>query len=253
MIRLMLLLALLTAPSQAAELKIATWNLEWLTLRTQGDPALPENVEPKRPADLDGLRRYALLLDADVVALQEVDGPEVAARVFPPDRYALYLTRDDVIQRVGFAVRHGIAVERNPDLVGLDIYPRRPAPSSQRRGHHFDAARRRAPAAERPPENRLPQRPPLEHKAGVRDAAHAGAGAAGLDRATPGGVHALRAAGGPQPPHGWPGRDVDRAQRHGPPAACDGGAWHPVLGRQQLQSTTSSPAALPAPGCSPIR
>ncbi len=123
MIRLIALLALLAAPLHAAELKIATWNLEWLTLRAQGDPALPENVEPKGAADLDNLRRYALALDADVVALQEVDGPEVVARVFPPDRYAIYLTRDDVIQRVGFAVRLGIPVERNADLVGLDVHP----------------------------------------------------------------------------------------------------------------------------------
>ena len=123
MTRILLLLALLAGPLHAAELKIATWNLEWLTLRAQGDPALPENVEPKRSEDLDGLRRYALLLDADVVAFQEVDGLDAAARVFPPDRYALFMTNDAVVQRVGFAVRRGIAVQRNPDLVALDLYP----------------------------------------------------------------------------------------------------------------------------------
>ena len=60
-------------------------------------------------------------LDADVVAFQEVDGPAAAVRVFPPDRYQLVLTDDDVVQRVGFAVRRGIAFERNPDLVALDV------------------------------------------------------------------------------------------------------------------------------------
>jgi endonuclease/exonuclease/phosphatase family metal-dependent hydrolase len=114
---------LLAAPVAAAELKLATWNLEWLTLRPQGDPALPENVVPKRAEDRALLRRYALTLDADVVALQEVDGPEAAAEIFPPDRYALFLTHDSVVQRVGFAVRRGIPVQQNPDLVGLDVYP----------------------------------------------------------------------------------------------------------------------------------
>ncbi|MBC7800681.1 MAG: endonuclease/exonuclease/phosphatase family protein [Gemmatimonadaceae bacterium] len=122
MIRLLVLL-LLSSGAAAGELKVATWNLEWLTERAAGDPALPENVRPKAPEDIDALRRYAVMLDADVVAFQEVDGPEVAARVFPPDRYTVMTTRDTVVQRVGFAVRRGIPVVRNPDLVGLDVVP----------------------------------------------------------------------------------------------------------------------------------
>ena len=43
-----------------------------------------------------------------------------AAQVFPPDRYALFMTHDDVVQRVGFAVRRGLAVRQNPDLAALD-------------------------------------------------------------------------------------------------------------------------------------
>lgn len=123
MIRLLMALLLLTGGAQAAELRVATWNLEWLTARQPGDPALPEDVRPKRSEDIDALRRYALTLDADVVAFQEVDGPEIAARVFPADRYFIIMTADDVVQRVGFAVRRGIPVHRNPDLVGLDVSP----------------------------------------------------------------------------------------------------------------------------------
>lgn len=123
MIRLLAMLLLLTGAAQAAELRVATWNLEWLTSRQPGDPALPENVRPKRPEDVDALRRYALTLDADVIAFQEVDGPEIAARVFPVDRYVVVTTADDVVQRVGFAVRRGIPMHRNPDLVGLDVMP----------------------------------------------------------------------------------------------------------------------------------
>ena len=132
MIRLLVFLLLLAAgpalllpagPAAAGELKVSTWNLEWLTLRTAGDPALPENVVPKKPADLALLRSYALLLDADVVAFQEVDGPDAAARVFPRDRYTIVTTADGVVQRVGFAIRKGIAFEQHPDLVALDPFP----------------------------------------------------------------------------------------------------------------------------------
>ena len=120
-IRLALALLLLAAPASAAELKLATWNLEWLTLRPAGDPALPDNVRPKSADAHAALQRYARQLDADVVAFQEVDGAAAAARVFPPDRYQLVLTGDEVVQRVGFAVRHGLTFERNPDLVALDV------------------------------------------------------------------------------------------------------------------------------------
>ncbi len=114
---------LLCRTAGAEDLKVATWNLEWLTARTAGDPALPQDVQPKTAPDWAVLREYASKLNADVVALQEVDGPAVAAAVFPPDRYALFFTDDDVVQRVGVAVRRGIPVQRNPDLVGLDLYP----------------------------------------------------------------------------------------------------------------------------------
>ena len=123
MTRLLIALLLLTGAAQAAELRVATWNLEWLTARRAGDPALPENVQPKRPENIDALRRYALTLDADVIAFQEVDGPDMAAQVFPAERYMVVTTADDVVQRVGFAVRRGLSVRRNPDLAGLDVVP----------------------------------------------------------------------------------------------------------------------------------
>ncbi len=126
--RALAFLALLLAcsPAAAHDLKVATWNIEWATLRPAGDPSLPDDVRPKTEGDLALLRGYADRLDADVVAMQEVDGPEVAARIFPPDRYALFLIDEDVVQRVGLAVRRGIAVTRNPDLAALDLYPDAP-------------------------------------------------------------------------------------------------------------------------------
>ena len=123
---LFLVFLLLASPAGAAELKVATWNLEWLTRRPAGDPALPPDVTPKGAEDMPLLRRYATALDADVVALQEVDGPEAAALVFSADRWELFFTNDAVVQRVGFAVRRGLVVERNADLVALDPDPRAP-------------------------------------------------------------------------------------------------------------------------------
>jgi endonuclease/exonuclease/phosphatase family metal-dependent hydrolase len=119
----LVLILSLVWPTWAADLKVATWNLEWLTGRAAGDPILPGDVQPKTADDRAVLRGYAKSLDADVVALQEVDGPAIAATVFPPDRYTLYFTRDDVVQRVGVAVRNGIRVQQNADLTGLDVIP----------------------------------------------------------------------------------------------------------------------------------
>ena len=118
---LALLAMLLAGPAAAAELKLATWNLDWLTLRPAGDPTLPADVRPKQTADLARLRGYAAALAADVVALQEVDGAAAAETVFPPAQYNLHLTADRVVQRVGFAVRRGLAFTANPDLTALEL------------------------------------------------------------------------------------------------------------------------------------
>ena len=113
----------MAVPLQARDLKVATWNLEWLTARVAGDPELPADVTPKTAPDWAVLRQYATQLNADVVALQEVDGPAIAATLFPPDRYRLFFTHDQVVQRVGFAVKLGIPAHQNPDLTALDLYP----------------------------------------------------------------------------------------------------------------------------------
>ncbi|MBV9736347.1 MAG: endonuclease/exonuclease/phosphatase family protein [Acidisphaera sp.] len=122
--RLLLAFALLLPGAAVArELKLATWNIEWFTLRPTGDPALPHDVTGRQPDDVARLRRYADALDADVVALEEVDGPTAAARLFPPDRYALHFTGDAVVQRTGLAIRRGLTFTANPDLTALDVYP----------------------------------------------------------------------------------------------------------------------------------
>ncbi|AQS84836.1 endonuclease [Acetobacter aceti] len=104
-------------------LRITTWNMSWLTARPASDPALPEDIYHRSPDDVRRLTDYARRVDADIVGFQEVDGPEIAARVFPPTRYHVYMTSDPVVQRVGVAVRNSLAVERHPDLTDLNVYP----------------------------------------------------------------------------------------------------------------------------------
>jgi len=107
--------------ASAAELKLATWNLEWLTTRERN---LPQDVRPKRPEDVDLLQHYAADLNADVIGIQEVDGAAIAARVFLSDQYSIHMSHDHVVQRVGIVVRRGIHYDVNPDLTDLDVDPR---------------------------------------------------------------------------------------------------------------------------------
>lgn len=123
MLRALLALLLLAAPAAAAELKLATWNLAWLTTRPAGDPDLPRDVQRRSPEDLARLRAYADRLAADVVAIQEVDGPEAAALVLDPARWQFFFPRERDVQRAGVAVRRGLPAEQNEDLAALDLHP----------------------------------------------------------------------------------------------------------------------------------
>jgi endonuclease/exonuclease/phosphatase family metal-dependent hydrolase len=110
---------LLSQPVLATELKVATWNLDWLTTRAAGDPGLPADVKPRSEDDFGRLAQYAQEMNADVVAIEEVDGFSAASKVFPRDRYSIHMTRDHVMQRVGIAVRRGLHYDINPDVTAL--------------------------------------------------------------------------------------------------------------------------------------
>jgi endonuclease/exonuclease/phosphatase family metal-dependent hydrolase len=115
---LILLAILLPLPGWSEELKIATWNLDWLTTRAAGD-FLPPDVIPRSDEDFARLAAYAQQLNADVVAIEEVDGTSAAAKVFPHDRYSIHMTHDRIVQRVGIAVRRGLHYDINPDVTAL--------------------------------------------------------------------------------------------------------------------------------------
>jgi endonuclease/exonuclease/phosphatase family metal-dependent hydrolase len=116
---LFLLTVLLPLPALSAELKIATWNLNWLTTRPAGDRGLPSDVTPRVEEDFTRLALYARELNADVIAIQEVDGFPAATKLFPRDLYSVHMTGDHVMQRVGIVVRRGIKYEMNPDVTAL--------------------------------------------------------------------------------------------------------------------------------------
>jgi endonuclease/exonuclease/phosphatase family metal-dependent hydrolase len=95
---LLLIFIALSLSNQAETLKIATWNIAWL-----GSHEYNERL----PADYDELARYAKILDADVIALQEVESPKWAKKVFG-DEYEYYFSTKDWVQRVGYAVKKSL-------------------------------------------------------------------------------------------------------------------------------------------------
>ncbi|MFZ9479019.1 MAG: endonuclease/exonuclease/phosphatase family protein [Steroidobacteraceae bacterium] len=125
-----------TAPDR---LRIATWNLEWLIapeeFRALARDCIPRDASPgprrrtlpcdaaarleRSTADFRALERYARLLDADVVALQEVDGERAARLVFPDHEFCF--TQREGVQNNGFALRRGLAHRCGEDWSSLSL------------------------------------------------------------------------------------------------------------------------------------
>ena len=102
-------------PSTAAPFTIATWNIEHLRKSNLDGPNQRNNADFKR------LKQYAKTLDADIVALQEVEGPAAAGRVFPSSTHNYFFTDQQGPMRTGFAVKKHINVLQNPDYQELKI------------------------------------------------------------------------------------------------------------------------------------
>jgi len=101
------------AGSGPAQLRIATWNIRWLNAENN------KGMVKRRGLDYKRLRRYARQLDADVIALQEIDGPEAAARIFDPTVYAFHFPRERQVQGTGFAYRRSLPVQIHPEVKAL--------------------------------------------------------------------------------------------------------------------------------------
>ena len=122
-----------------SRVRIASWNIEYLvtpathlalrgTCAEQGgmvggdDRTLPCAItrHPLRtPEDYASLRSYATQLKGDIVALQEVDGPEAAAQVFPG--YDFCFSTRAHMQKNGFAIRRGLPYRCEPEYEPLSL------------------------------------------------------------------------------------------------------------------------------------
>ena len=116
------------AEVRAKEIRIATWNIAWLSNTPLPDRAAVARCEQERKAQPDASLRspacqgnvfrmggaygalsvYARLLDADVVALQEIEGEEALRRVFDERQYVFRVADSPGRQRTAFAVRRAI-------------------------------------------------------------------------------------------------------------------------------------------------
>jgi endonuclease/exonuclease/phosphatase family protein len=127
------------AAFSAERLTLATWNLEWMMTPEVFDGLAAHCFAPDRRAggneraipcdlvkrgrwsedDLERIRRFAAKLPADVIALQETDGAEVARKIFP-DR-AFCFTQRRHVQNVGLAIRPGLRFRCNRDFRALGL------------------------------------------------------------------------------------------------------------------------------------
>ena len=89
------ILTTLSTATFAETLKVASWNIAWLG---------SHEYNQRKDTDYQKLARYARELDADVIALQEVESAKWAKKVFG-DEYDYFFTTKDWVQRVGVAVR----------------------------------------------------------------------------------------------------------------------------------------------------
>ena len=115
---------LLSAAAQAGgELTVATWNIAWL-----GDGIEDEKLKGNTPSDrylrdaddYARLRAYAESLKADIVALQEIENLDAAKKVFPGNKWNIYIssrkTNPKWAQKTAVAVRNGLRAEKRDDV-----------------------------------------------------------------------------------------------------------------------------------------
>lgn len=109
-----LLAVTLASTAALADLKVATWNIYWL-----GDGKGQEKSE-RGVNDYARLSRYAVRLNADIVAVQEVENAEALAKVFPSSRYVYEMANQRGQQLTGFAIKRGVSYRRLDDVTALN-------------------------------------------------------------------------------------------------------------------------------------
>ena len=110
-------------------IKLAAWNMEHLA-ETNGS-----GCRPRTDTDYAAMRAYVADLNADVIAIQEVESKAAAERVFDSALYTVVMEerigtdrggfcrgREGLTinaQRTGFAIRKGLPFDRQPDLTDI--------------------------------------------------------------------------------------------------------------------------------------
>jgi len=139
-------LALLVAGAGAVDVAgaddrvaIGSWNMEWMMTPATFDSLasgcagpgrrvggsernIPCNLVPASrwsEADLERIRAFAATLPFDVIALQETDGVDAAARIFPDREFCF--TKRLHVQNVGFAIRRGVPYRCHRDYRALGL------------------------------------------------------------------------------------------------------------------------------------
>ncbi len=123
----------------AGRLRLATWNIEYLiepatfaALRDScvqfggrvpgSERKIPCSIVPRldrMPEDFAAIARYIRQLDADVLAVEEVDGPGAASLIL--SGYDYCFTARANVQKNGFAIRRGIPFRCEPDYLPLSL------------------------------------------------------------------------------------------------------------------------------------
>ena len=101
------------APPAFELLRIATWNMMWL------DADLNRGEVARSAADYERLAAYARELNADIIALQEIENRRAALRVFDPAEYVVHVAAGEGAQLTGFAYKKSLSVQIKRDHVKL--------------------------------------------------------------------------------------------------------------------------------------
>lgn len=131
------ILCISTISSSAAQrhddLVIASWNIAWFGDGIN-DCALRGNYKTKQTEctgkhmrnaqDMQRLSQYQEMLDADIIALQEMENIAAIRQLFPKEDWQVFISSRQVsenwAQYVAIVVRSGIQVDRHADYTAID-------------------------------------------------------------------------------------------------------------------------------------
>ncbi|MGC9492599.1 endonuclease/exonuclease/phosphatase family protein [Vibrio genomosp. F10] len=105
-----------------SQLRVASWNIEWLT--SDANRSMPNSH--RSPEDFNQLQRYFDNMDLDVLSFQEVNDVAAIQRVVGPD-YTLWMSDrtlasnknhqfGDINQYTGFAIHSSLSVTAMPSI-----------------------------------------------------------------------------------------------------------------------------------------